>query len=329
MKKSEMILNELGNTDEKYLNTKAPRKKGFIAVIAAAAVLAVLMIALPVISKTSSPSILPPETAATAAQNEKSSAAEKETGPQPETDAADTDRTGFDYTPGVILPPVKGSGIQGGSGDSMDRYGYPFRYDKYYDRHWFEPQNKDSDTKTVAGAFCLVKVNGVKTVDATAKMHELDPTLNPEFTYYETTAEIEIEKVMRATDNVSKSRIKEGETIDTRVMFQFVYDGDGKLINNISISFPVIEIGSEYIVYLLNSFGESKSTLMLVITVPINDAVIDEDYLKYYADNYPIGENAYKLNIKYLNEFLYDYLSDPRMPERFEDPIFETYYPID
>ncbi len=52
MKKSEMILNELGQTDEKYLNTKAPRKKGFVVIIAAAAVLAVLSIALPVISRT-------------------------------------------------------------------------------------------------------------------------------------------------------------------------------------------------------------------------------------------------------------------------------------
>ena len=329
MKKSEMILNELGNTDEKYLNTKAPRKKGFIAVIAAAAVLAVLIITLPLISKITTPSVPPVDTAATAAQDEKSSAAEKETKPQPETDAVDTDRTGFDYTPGVILPPMGGYGMPEDSWSGIDQYGDPIRYEKYYE-NWFEGQNEDSDTKTVSGAFCLVKVNGVKTVDVTAKMHELDPTLNPEFTYYETTAEIEIEKVMRATDNVSKSRIKEGEIIDTDVLFQFVYEGDGKLIiNGISICFPVIEIGSEYIVYLLNSFGESKSTLMLVITVPINDAVIDEDYLKYYADNYPIGENAYKLNIKYLNEFLYDYLSDPRMPERFEDPIFETYYPID
>ena len=329
MKKSEMILNEIGETDEKYLNTKAPRKKGFIAVIAAAAVLAVLLIALPVISKTSSPSMLPTETAATAAQGEKSSAAEKETEPQPETDAADTDRTGFDYTPGVILPPMGGYGIPEDSWSGIDQYGYPIRYEKYYE-NWFEGQNEDSDTKTAAGAFCLVKVNGVKTDDATSKMRELDPTLNPDFTYYETTAEIEIEKVMRATDNVAKSRIKEGEIIDTDVLSQFVYDGDGKLIiNGINVYFPVIEIGSEYIVYLLNSFGENKNSLMLVITVPINDAVIDEDYLKYYADNYPIGENAYKLNIKYLNEFLYDYLSDPRMPERFEDPIFETYYPID
>ena len=81
MKKSEIILNDLGQTEEKYLNTKAPRKKGFAAVIAVSAVLAVLMIALPVISKASSPSILPPETAATAAQDERSSPAEKETKP--------------------------------------------------------------------------------------------------------------------------------------------------------------------------------------------------------------------------------------------------------
>ena len=55
MKKSEIILNDFGQAEEKYLNTKAPRKKGFVAVIAAAAVLAVLLIAFPVISKLASP----------------------------------------------------------------------------------------------------------------------------------------------------------------------------------------------------------------------------------------------------------------------------------
>ena len=235
------------------------------------------------------------------------------------------DRAGFDYTPGVILPPSEGLDYQESSVTGAGLYGYGIRIDKYYE-DWFEGQNKVSDTNPVAAAFCLVKVNGVKTDDVTDKMHEPDPSLSS-FTYYESTAEVEIEKVMRATDNVSKSRIKEGETVDTTVLYKLAYDGDGKLISRINIDFPVIEIGSEYLVFMLDSFGENKYTLMLVMTVPINDSTINEDYLKYYTDNYPILENAYKLAKKYLNEFLHDLLSDPRMPEKFEEPTFELYYP--
>ena len=46
MKRSEIILNELGQVDEKYLNTRSRNKKGIVAVIAAAAAIAVIAAAI-------------------------------------------------------------------------------------------------------------------------------------------------------------------------------------------------------------------------------------------------------------------------------------------
>ena len=264
-----------------------------------------------------------------AAANETAAITENEPEAQPEKaafppDALIVDKAGFEFSPEAGLAESDPNGIRELFDSAVDRYGCSFNLEQYYNGK-LDSLKEECDLSTVAGALCLVKVKSV-TADESPE-EEPDQSANFGFRFYETTAEVEIEKVMQSAGSVSESRIREGETLEARTVSRFVYEGDGILAGKIDISFPVTEVGAEYPAIIIDSFGEDEFTYVYVIKVPVSGAEFGEEYQKIYEDVYPSLEDAYNTAKEYLSGLLEGILSDPDLTEKFDGQVFGFSFP--
>lgn len=246
--------------------------------------------------------------------------AQPEEAPQP-ADAVAAGKAGFEHAPGVTPP--SGFDISEFFKSRTDLLAFGADREDYCEKR-FGSLCEEYGVKTVAGAFCRVTVKDIKTGFTD---EENGGEANSGFKLYKATAELEIEKIEKAAGNVEESRIKEGGTVEVSTVYGFVYEGGGKSAGKTEIALPVPEAGSEYLVFIVDSFGENGYTRAFFITDKSNERDISEKFESFYKDVYPALEDAYNKAKEYLNGFLQGILSDPYTPEKFEEPTFEFRYP--
>ena len=233
-------------------------------------------------------------------------------------EAVIADKAGFDYMPGAT-PQSGGFDISDFFKNQTDLFAFGADRENYFEKR-FESLYEEYGAKTVAGALCRVTVKDVKTADGD---DDNGDGANSAFKFYKATAVLEIEKIVKAAGAVDESSIKEGETVEAGTVYGFVYEGGEKTAGRAEISLPVPEAGSEYLAFIVDSFGENGYIYAFIVSAEPNEIEISEEYKDFYKDVYPALEDAFNKAKEYLNGFLRDFLSDH---ER-EEPTFEIFFP--
>ena len=238
----------------------------------------------------------------------------------------EADSVEYDTVAHCIIKPMGSNPAASGTSsddDSIDRYGYTENYEYYFDKMF---NNAEKNADDYYAAFCLVSVIGVNN-EKTAE----EKSANYAVMYDKQRVKIEIKRILKATKNAEEKGLpKETEVAEAITLVRVKLNENGEMINGITLNYPVLEIGSEYIIFMSKNYSaENAKNFAYFLTVPLNGDVLDKEYLKDYYDNYAISNNAYNTCVKYMNMFLFDMLSDPRMKEKLEyigDFEFDPYY---